>query len=126
MKTAALLLLALTLCACRQEDIPTRSGEIDLQRLADWSQDMTGPDVFAAWLAAIGTQTNRAELLTAYAGAADEAIVKYLTSQPRGSLIAKLDSLARRTNRHHYTKEQLERAIEAKDRTAQDRRRPSE
>lgn len=125
MRCATLLLLALALAGCIRQ-IHTETGPVDQQRLAAWAEDLTGPQVFAAWLEAVHTQSNSAALLQAYATAADEKMVEYLASQPRGALVAKLDSLARRTNRHHYTKEQLEQALRLKDARAVDRKKPSE
>ena len=127
-----LLVLALGMTGCRHHatapdtKLQVESGEIDVQRLAQWADEQTGAEVFAAWLAAIGQQTNSTELLTAYAVAADEQIVEYLSKQSRGDLLGYLDSLKRRKNRHHYTQGQLERALEIKDQPRKTRAKPLE
>jgi hypothetical protein len=135
MKLPMLILLAALLCGCQKQapkplpPVQTASGAIDIERLKLWAEEMSGTDVFNAWLSAVEPASNRVQIVTRYATAADEAIVRYLASQSRGSLVAKLDSLARKTNRHHYTKDQLERAIALKDEAAAKRkskRPPSE
>ena len=122
MKLISFLLVVLALTACQRKPARIEVVDVEESRLSAWAADMRGQEVFNAWLAAVDGVSNRAEIITAYAVAADKAVVQDLATQSRSALVAKLDTLARGSNRHHYTKDQLERAIALKDEAASQRK----
>lgn len=113
MKT--IIALSLILVGCSRPPAPTHPATERLQPALEYVAQSIDPATFQQLTNALALATNKDDVLPIMAAAIYDADMDRLSREPRGNLLSKLDSLARGTNRHHYTRAELEEALRRGD-----------
>jgi hypothetical protein len=106
------ILPLLCLIACKRQVIVSE----DVDRMRKVASVMEAADVFDAAVSAMGTN---AASLNQFATAMHDAAMRSLDVQTTTEIRRKLDTLKRGTNRHPYTREQLEETLKRRKQTAE-------
>ena len=112
MRAILIVALVFAFCACKRN--VNVSGDVD--RMRKVAALMESADVFDAAVSAMGTN---AESLKIFATSMHDAAMRSLEGQTTTEIRRKLDTLKRGTNRHPYTREQMEEVMRRRKQTVE-------